>query len=273
MELRCATFNIRNTTDRYKERRLFLKDCISAVSFDICGLQEVRFESTSCCLYGDQRTELMQFDSNIVVYSTKLLQPFEKVEDSSFRIDGNCIAINSKSVIVVSHVDITVSNCRSAQRILFRLNNGSGELYSFTNVHLHHVIGDEGEMIRVDQVRTVLRWIHSLDTDEQVNVSLLAGDFNAAPSGPAYNVILDSGYVSTYKVLHSAEPEYTFPTGLYADTMDTDPKITCDYIFYKSFSKDKIAVVDVRLFGNVALEMDSSIYPSDHIGIVSTLLL
>eukprot|EP01016_Furgasonia_blochmanni_P050620 TRINITY_DN7849_c0_g1_i3.p2 TRINITY_DN7849_c0_g1~~TRINITY_DN7849_c0_g1_i3.p2 ORF type:complete len:124 (-),score=40.63 TRINITY_DN7849_c0_g1_i3:129-500(-) len=75
----------------------------------------------------------------------------------------------------------------------------------------------------------------------------------------------ESKYISAYKMVHGSEPEKTFPTGLIAPFMDTDPEGTFDYIWYKG--KD-IEPVTTKIFGDQCLPGDNTIYPSDHCGIV-----
>jgi hypothetical protein len=41
----------------------------------------------------------------------------------------------------------------------------------------------------------------------------------------------EANYISTYKKVHGKEPAKTFPTGLKAPFMDTDPEGTFDYIW------------------------------------------
>ncbi len=53
------------------------------------------------------------------------------------------------------------------------------------------------------------------------------GDFNAPPSEPAYAELgAGLGLASAHVVAHGTEPDHTFPTGLQAPTMDTDPPLT-----------------------------------------------
>ena len=62
---------------------------------------------------------------------------------------------------------------------------------------------------------------------------VFVGDFNAQPDSKTYQHFIDSGYLSAFKQINGKEPDTTFPTGLQAEFMDTDPAATFDYIFYK----------------------------------------
>ena len=59
------------------------------------------------------------------------------------------------------------------------------------------------------------------------------GDFNTQPDSPTYAKVIEAGFKSTSKEVNGMEPEITFPTGLQAEFMDTDPAMCLDYIFFK----------------------------------------
>ena len=92
------------------------------------------------------------------------------------------------------------------------------------------------------------------------------GDFNAEPNSIAYRMITEAGFTSTYKQVHGSEPGKTFPTGLQAEFMDTDPAACLDYIFIKGPS---ITPLSVNIMGDQAHPNDSTIYPSDHMALVA----
>jgi endonuclease/exonuclease/phosphatase family metal-dependent hydrolase len=62
---------------------------------------------------------------------------------------------------------------------------------------------------------------------------ILMGDFNAEPQSLTYREIIKEGFKSSYFEANKSEPKITFPTGLQAPYMDTDPPLTVDFIFYK----------------------------------------
>lgn len=65
---------------------------------------------------------------------------------------------------------------------------------------------------------------------EEANI-IFCGDFNATPIEECYRYVEESGFKSTHYTVHSEEPEITFPTGLLAPNMDTDPANCLDYIW------------------------------------------
>jgi endonuclease/exonuclease/phosphatase family metal-dependent hydrolase len=295
-----ATYNIRNTTDRYNERKDMLREILHEIQSSsaekasclVCGLQEVRFLSNEG--YRNQIEELLlpfeRIPSN-QVYPTSLSQPYLAENDSSFRIDGNCIFVSNSSnpnqgspnlpsftVKIISHEELTLSPVRNAQRLVLQLPD-SHAILSFTNVHLHHLLAPADALIRLDQIQQTLEWMKEHDSRQSVTISVLVGDFNCSPDEVGYSEILSSGYLSAFPLTHNGcEPSLTFPTGLQASTMDTDGPITCDYIFFKTSPNSATAAAAVvceiescELFGHFSHPEDSTLYPSDHIGLKAKL--
>jgi endonuclease/exonuclease/phosphatase family metal-dependent hydrolase len=269
INIRLGTYNIRNTTDRYHERKNGIRDLIASSVLDVCGLQEVRFLSSLG--FEDQTVELI--DQNVYGICKTTLDDTFLTSDPNFRIDGNCIYYKRDSLMLLSHSHLALSPCRNAQRCCFRLLSDETVTISFTNVHLHHLIGEEAALIRLEQTKATLAWMEENDSTDNVDISFLVGDFNASPSEASYSHILSQMYSSCHKMHFGEEPDFTFPTGLQADTMDTDPPLTCDYLFVKVRSVLEISVVDVELIGNIPDPGDSTLYPSDHIGVISTISL
>eukprot|EP00353_Schmidingerella_taraikaensis_P016507 CAMPEP_0185605922 /NCGR_PEP_ID=MMETSP0436-20130131/4404_1 /TAXON_ID=626734 ORGANISM="Favella taraikaensis, Strain Fe Narragansett Bay" /NCGR_SAMPLE_ID=MMETSP0436 /ASSEMBLY_ACC=CAM_ASM_000390 /LENGTH=85 /DNA_ID=CAMNT_0028237299 /DNA_START=335 /DNA_END=589 /DNA_ORIENTATION=- len=84
------------------------------------------------------------------------------------------------------------------------------------------------------------------------------GDFNADPTSEPYRLFIEAGFKSAHKEVHGSEPETTFPTGLQAEFMDTDPAMCLDYIFYKG--PPTLTPFTAYLMGTECLESDPTIY-------------
>ncbi|HMO53932.1 MAG TPA: hypothetical protein PJ994_05465, partial [Tepidiformaceae bacterium] len=122
MQLRLATFNIRNITDRYPERKPLLGAAFKAIEPDIVGLQEVMFsEPRQDDFLSSQLPErhYLSFGSRHEKYTNF----------------GN--AILAAAGHVQAHNELRLRGGRSAHRILVTLP----ELFTlwFVNTHLHHV--------------------------------------------------------------------------------------------------------------------------------------
>ena len=207
---------------------------------------------------------------------THLKIPFVSELDENFRIDGNCVLYDPSKVEFLGQTHLELSACRNAHRLVFRLVNTDGMTLSFTNVHLHHQLEPVDDIIRLDQLRATIEWITELDAMDQVHYSVLAGDFNFSATSVAYSYATETaGFTSCFAYNNGQEPTKTFPTGLQAATMDTDPALTCDYIFVKPVvamvatdnAPNRLQPTATYLFGNEPAMHDSTLYPSDHIGI------
>ena len=100
----------------------------------------------------------------------------------------------------------------------------------------------------------------------RADATFVVGDFNTPPHEPAYRVMTEAGYRSAYREMNGAEPPVTWPSGIQAETMDTDGDPNClDYIWYNGAARFS----EVRLAANVHPPADPTLYPSDHFAIVA----
>eukprot|EP00357_Protocruzia_adherens_P008556 CAMPEP_0114983834 /NCGR_PEP_ID=MMETSP0216-20121206/6923_1 /TAXON_ID=223996 /ORGANISM="Protocruzia adherens, Strain Boccale" /LENGTH=270 /DNA_ID=CAMNT_0002345867 /DNA_START=144 /DNA_END=956 /DNA_ORIENTATION=- len=253
--LKVATFNIRNTTDRYSERLPLIQNCLRQVNADIIGLQEVVFRSGKNQVpallegYGTRRMEShiseLQFP-----YET-----FSKTEDPEFALDGNLV-LHDSSYPVLASSDIHIGIDRCAQKRLLKID---GHRVWMVNTHLHHL--KEDFQIRKAQAEGLITWME-LDVlaDDAVFLTL---DMNDHRDSSCYKLFIEAGFKSAYRTVNGDEPAFTFPTGLKAPYMDTDGHLSADYVFYRG----PIKPVRADLFGNECDPNDMTIYPSDHYGI------
>jgi endonuclease/exonuclease/phosphatase family metal-dependent hydrolase len=148
---------------------------------------------------------------------------------------------------------------RSAIRVVMRLPGGSRLLYAAT--HLHHVPADES--IRDEQAARLVEW---LDASPSAAAQVLVGDFNAEPEEPACARLRAAGFRSAYLEANGAEPAVTWPSGIQAPGMDTDGDPGClDYIWLRG----AVRAVDARLTFDRPAVTDSTLYPSDHLGLAA----
>ena len=130
--------------------------------------------------------------------------------------------------------------------------------------HLHHRPDDADE--RLVQVNEIVRW---LDAAPQADGAIVCGDFNAPPAEPAYAGMTSAGYVSAHVSIHGVEPGVTWPSGIQAEGMETgDPKCV-DYIWLRG----RLTASSVDLAFNRPAKNDSTLYASDHYGLIARLVL
>lgn len=246
MELRLATFNIRNVSDRYDERKPLLGAAFAEIEAGIIGLQEVMF------------SEPRQDDYLSAQLPERHYRAFTSRHEKYTEF-GNAILCGLGDVL--AHEELRLSHGRSAHRVLVALP-GQFTMW-FANTHLHHK--PEEPEVRVAQAAAVTRWMAAAPEADAI---VIAGDFNTPPHEPAYRAMLDAGYRSAFHEANGREPEVTWPSGIQAETMDTEGEPNClDYIWLKGQGK----VTRARVAANEHPAADPTIYPSDHFAVVARL--
>jgi len=270
--LKIATYNIRNTTDRYEEREQLLKENIYRMDADIIGLQEVAFEkfnqieelskndaSSKYLIKDSKREKYQHWNAPLQIQYHRISIP----EDQQFAIDGNAIMSDIGHLgKVLSHELLHLSCCRVAQKLTIELKNS--RKINIINTHLHHLEHDL--CLRLDQAHGILIW-EELTTSRE-DVTIIMGDFNSTPFDPVYKMYENKGFTSLHNLVHGREPDTTFPTGLTAPYMDKGVAGCYDYIWIRG---DGYKVKNVELRGMDPKEGDSTIYGSDHLALLSEL--
>ena len=244
MKLTVATFNIRNINDRYAERKPLLASAFAALDADIVGLQEVVFSPP-------RQDDLL---------SGELPDRHYKSFDARVERNpnfGNAILCGAGEVL--AHEEVGLGHNRVAHRILVALP-GLRTLW-FANTHLHHVPGEPS--VRVEQARAICEWMAAAPASD---AQIVAGDFNTPPFEPAYGIMTAAGFRSAFLEANGAEPAVTWPSGIQAETMDTDGDPNClDYIWLRGSANATLA----RLACNEPAPADPTLYPSDHFAILA----
>eukprot|EP01102_Stenamoeba_stenopodia_P010477 TRINITY_DN3159_c0_g1_i1.p1 TRINITY_DN3159_c0_g1~~TRINITY_DN3159_c0_g1_i1.p1 ORF type:complete len:282 (-),score=34.35 TRINITY_DN3159_c0_g1_i1:116-961(-) len=267
-----ATFNIRNTTDRYFLRSPMIADTVVEMAADVLGLQEVAFEQPhpQTRFLASALKERVGEVRCHNFFEAKLEVPIIKpTTDPDFRIDGNATIVHSNQIVsVLKHESLVLSPQRTVQRVLLQLQNNT-HLW-FINCHLHHVIKDMET--RREQIEKIVEWMAQPDINKD-HVQVLVGDFNAPPFEPAYALLESCGFQSSYKTIHGSEPESTFPTALVADTMDTDPPGCFDYVWIRNQIPQRLKVtpLSATITGDKPHPSHSPpVCPSDHVALYVT---
>ena len=247
MRLRLATFNIRNVTDRYVERRPLLGAAFAALEADIAGLQEVGFRA------GKRQ------DDFLAVCARERGRAYLSLDSRSERLPEFGLATLFSAGAVAVHEELPIGLGRTAQRALFDLP-GQRTLW-FANTHLHHKPGEP--RVRDEQVERIVAW---LENAPAADAMVLVGDFNAPPHEPAYGRMLAANFRSAFFEANGTEPKVTWPSGIQAPTMDTEGDPNClDYIWVRG----EIRVLSAAVAANQPAPGDPTLYPSDHFAIVA----
>lgn len=192
------------------------------------------------------------------------------------RTDGAAAALEIRNGGLLHMTDVY-----SSQRLVITVPDwpeGANRVL-LVNTHLESELGEEGSAARVQQVMDISAWVKkSLDGGE-ADHAVLCGDFNAPPEGAAYAALKSLGFISSHASVHGNEPAFTFPTGLKADSMDTDPPLTTDYVWLltpERVSRESgciLSAASVELLGMQHVAGDATMYPSDHFGVLADLVL
>jgi endonuclease/exonuclease/phosphatase family metal-dependent hydrolase len=246
--LHVATLNIRNLADRWFERLPLLLADMAALQPDLLGLQEVVYVMQQDRLIGaagEGRYGAVRGWAGRPEYGNSLLVREPLTATGTERLD--------------------LGATRSAQRSLVALPGGSSVVVVVT--HLHHLTPDE--TLRDEQTAALLAWLDA-PGGPAGDATIVMGDFNAEPEEPSPERMRAAGFASAYAAANGADPAVTWPSGLQAEAMDTDGPPGClDYIWVRG----AVRVESARLAFDRPDPADVTIYPSDHLGIASWLLV
>jgi endonuclease/exonuclease/phosphatase family metal-dependent hydrolase len=243
-QLHVATLNIRNLADRWSERIGLLLVDMGALQPDLLGLQEVVYPMQQDRLIGaagEGRYGASRAWAGRPEYGNSLLvrEPLAATE--------------------VDRLDLGLN--RSALRATLALPGGRRVLVVVT--HLHHEV--DGAAQRDAQAGQLLEW---LVTAPATAAQIVMGDFNANPGEPAVARMLAGGFRSAFADANGHDPSVTWPSGIQAPGIDTDGDPDClDYIWVRG----AVGVASARLAFDRPDPEDSTLYPSDHLGIAARL--
>ena len=240
--MRIATLNVRNTADRWRDRRHLLVAQLVDLAPDLIGLQEVRMAP-------DQ--------------AGWIVREVERRSGGGLRyrrwVRGKTgLAGLWEGIAVLSRVPVVATGWvplggqgRVVQRVSVRAPGaGVVDLY---NTHL----GVGGEGLREAQARRILAWIGSRPPGPVV----LVGDLNARPGSPTIE-LLSSRLRSAHAAVHGHEPSSTVPTALRRGRAGT-PSVL-DYVLVN----ERVEVDDARVVFDRVAPSDPTLVASDHYGLV-----
>jgi endonuclease/exonuclease/phosphatase family metal-dependent hydrolase len=242
--LHVATLNIRNLADRWAERQGLIYADMAALQPDLLGLQEAVY--------------VLQQDRLIAAAGEGT---YSAVRGWAGRPEyGNSLLIRSP-LVGEAYERIDLGLGRSAHRVRVALPGGAWVVMAVT--HFHHPQDADAERARDEQASTLLDWLAG---SPAADATILVGDFNATPREPAHARITAAGFRSSFLEANGREPEYTWPSGLQAEAIDTDGDPGClDYIWVRG----DVRVVDCRLAWDRPAVEDPTLYPTDHLGLAT----
>jgi endonuclease/exonuclease/phosphatase family metal-dependent hydrolase len=109
------------------------------------------------------------------------------------------------------------------------------------------------------------------------NAVVIAGDLNSDADnpdptlGPAYQILLNAGFVDSWAIVHPGDPGYTIPLHLEDPYAPATPSRRIDLILTRD-GADAVAAFGSLRIGLTDLT-PSGLFPSDHAGVVSSFVL
>ena len=241
--MRLVTLNVRNTADRWAERRSLLARQLAALAPDVVALQELR-------TWPDQArwiVEAVERGSGgrlrYAVHRRPKAGPWGLWEG---------LAVLTRIPVAATASVGLGSHARVAQRVTVRVPGGG-----FLDVYNTH-LAPAGETVRRAQAARLLAWVDAR------RPAVVAGDFNARPGSPTIE-LLSRRLRSAHAEVHGAEPARTVPTPLRGGA--TGGGSVLDYVFVS----DGVDVLDARVVFDEVDAADPTLAASDHFGVSATL--
>jgi endonuclease/exonuclease/phosphatase family metal-dependent hydrolase len=260
IKITVATINLRNRADRWRERRHLLVAQLVDAAPDLVSLQEIHFPI--------EQGRWLRNQINVRL-SGQSKRPYRLIQKRKRHlVHGYFEGIGILSKCPVLYHDSTSLGYGGRLALRANVELPSRRTMDFVATHLHHVYHDRET--RQEQVMTLVGWLNNL---RPVPLQVVAGDFNEVPTGPAIQ-LMKQGFRSAYEEVYGREPLATYPTALVIPkpSYDGSPGAgwagCLDYIFVSPAVK---RVVSASLFCDKPSATDDTLYPSDHVGLITTL--
>ena len=250
--MRIATLNVRNTADRWPERRHLLVSQLVELAPDVLAVQEVR-------IIPDQAAWIARAAERESGGRLRY-RGHRRPKTGRLGLWEGIAVLSQVPVVATAWLDLGVDS-RVAQRVTVRALHSAqgaaraqgGDLLDVYNAHF----GGKGEEVRSAQARRILDWMDA----RRPLPAVLLGDLNARPGSPTIE-LLSSRLRSAHVVVHGREPDHTVPTPLRVRGAYS----VLDYIFVN----DLVDVEDARVTFDRVDPSDPTLAASDHFGLVVT---
>lgn len=243
--MRVATLNVRNTADRWSERRSHLSGQLVELAPHVIGLQELRSVPSQVeAIVGGvwEATERRMWFDHRFAPKTGAWGLWEG------------IAVLSRLPVVSHSVLPLAGQHRVAQRVT--VATAGGGTLDFYNTHL--AAGDRA--VRATQAEALMGWIDQRRDHPKV----LVGDFNSGPDSAAIATV-QVRFRSAHPAARGREPDRTVPTPLRAGS--TEPGRVIDYVFVDH----GVEVYDAWISFDQPHPHDPGLFASDHFGVAATI--
>lgn len=248
MQVTVATINLHNREDRWRERRHLLIEHLIEQAPDLISLQEINVPIRQ----GKWLCKQLNFRLTGLGNT-----PYQLIQKGHQHLFGAFEAVGVLSRLpVLYHESVGLGyGGRVALRVHVELP--SHQTMDFVSTHFHNVAFEREA--REEQAMKLMGWLMN---HKHVPIQVIAGDFNETPDGLAIAYIKQS-FRSAYEAFNGHEPLATYPTILRATN---EPADCLDYIFFSAAVR---GVSKAALCCDEADREDDTLYPSDHVGLLS----
>ena len=251
-----ATFNLHNELDRWFSRRELIVQQLYEKLPDIICLQEIAIT------LAQGQWLRHQLNRQVSMREEGLYQLYERRSRHPFYYFLAGVGILCRLPIVARDWLVLGGSGRVAVRINVTLPNG--ESADVVSVHLTpHLSAEE---TREEELLRLVGW---LQDSGSVRHQIIGGTFRANPnSRPIQRMKQFYSYRSAYEWVNGREPLATFPTPL-IETNDRTA-VCHDYLFVSPHFAE---IESAELICQHPSPTDPTLYPSDHVGLMATIVL
>lgn len=255
LRMKVVTINVRHDADWWEERFPLIAQEIVRLEPDLIGLQEVEIRL-------DQSRVLL--DMVAALSSSLRYEHDEEAKSGLAAITGEGIAIFSRHPIIARDA----RSLEYGRVVLFNRIQIGERIVDLYNTHLHHEGGDE---VRRPQMEALVGFVEEKDAG---HATFLTGDMNATPESETIQVARDAGFVDTFEAVHGASTASigsTSPIRLAKEPTPQAPRARIDFIFARDGRETTVSATDAE----IAFDQPDAqgLYPSDHLGIVTSVEL
>jgi len=241
--LRVGTLNLRNTADRWSQRRHLVVAQLAAVPPDVIGLQELR----RC----PRQIEWITRRLNEMLGADPPYRYHAKGKTGLWGLWEGIAVLTRLPLVERGWLDLQGEH-RVANWVRVRLPDGA--VVEICNTHL----SSRDQALRDRQARLVIDHLAAPGGCP----ALLVGDLNAGPTSSTLSV-LGERLRSAYALVHGVEPAKTWPTPLRSGAGRGS---VIDYVLVD----EHVEVVDAWLTFDEASSTDPTLVASDHFGVAAT---
>jgi endonuclease/exonuclease/phosphatase family metal-dependent hydrolase len=256
--LKVATINLRNRQDQWLKRRHLLVGQLIDAAPDLISLQEVDWRIAQGRWIRGQINARLGRENERPYHIAQCRNPLP------FQGYPFGLGILSRYPIVYHEKLNLEYGGRMALRANIRLPGNRSLDFVATHLHSNYKTPE----IRLEQAMLLTGW---LNDHKWVPAQIIAGDFNDLPRSEAIRYVKQQ-FRSVYELKHHHEPYATYPTALVPVKRPFDGAHVLgwsgclDYIFVSSGVKQ---IRTAKIFLDKPSSEDETLYPSDHVGLIS----